>query len=303
MLKKILLLFLIITSCKSPKENINFPEQTAFEKIKTVDYELIKVENQKGLLILFPCFPCDASNTLSEFNITDICVKNGFSILAMNLNQRLYLKQIEKEDLAGKLNKIVEAHKLSTNKMFVGGFSSGGNVSFLICDFLIKTKNKMQPKGVFLVDSPIDLLGLYKTSKKNLRLNFSEASVQESAWIQSMLYEEFGNPDNGIGNYELNSPYTFETQNIDNLSGLKDLKIRFYTEPDLDWWKEYANNDYEDLNAFYIQNLADKLQAEFGHKNVEIITTENRGFRVNGRRHPHSWSIIDENDLLVWMKK
>lgn len=56
-----------------------------------------KVNILKGLLILFPCFPCDAENTLSEFKIKKISVKNGFSVLAMNLNQHLFLKPTEKQ--------------------------------------------------------------------------------------------------------------------------------------------------------------------------------------------------------------
>ncbi|WP_103867483.1 hypothetical protein [Aquimarina sp. I32.4] len=303
MTKYIIILLLIITSCKGESEKDNRTEKPKFEIIKTSEYELIKTENQKGLLILFPCFPCDAKNTLSEFKIAEISIKNNFSVLAMSLNQRLYLNQKEKQELAEQLTEIIREQNLSKENIFVGGFSSGGNVSLLICDYLKKNKSQIQPKGVFIVDSPIDLLGLYRTAEKNLKLNFSESSIQESTWIKNMFDKEFGNPLDSIKSYEQNSPYTFKTENIDNLKGLEKLKIRFYTEPDLKWWKEYAKNEYEDLNAFYIQKLSDKLKAEFGNKNIELINTKNRGYRANGDRHPHSWSIVNEKDLINWMKK
>jgi hypothetical protein len=38
-----------------------------------------------------------------------------------------------------------------------------------------------------------------------------------------------------------------------------------------------------------------------GFKHVELITTENKGYRANGQRHPHSWSIVDGKDLIKWM--
>ena len=142
---------------------------------------------------------------------------------------------------------------------------------------------------------------LYRTAEKNLKLNFSESSVAESKWIKEMLDNEFGNPENGIVNYEINSPFTLETQNIDNLKSLEKLKIRFYSEPDLKWWKEHAKNDYEDLNAFYIQKLSEHLKTEFGKNDVEFIKTKNKGYRENGERHPHSWSIVNEKDLVNWM--
>ncbi|MGG6232412.1 hypothetical protein [Tenacibaculum sp. SDUM215027] len=303
MTKYIIILLLIITSCKGKSEKINRTKKPKPEIIKTAEFELIKAENQKGLLILFPCFPCDAENTLSEFKIAEISVKNDFSVLAMNLNQKLYLSQKEKQELTEQLTRIVKEKNLSEENIFIGGFSSGGNVSLLIGDYLVKNESQIQPKGVFIVDSPIDLLGLYGTAEKNLKLNFSESSIQESTWIKNMFDKEFGNPSNGINTYEQNSPYTFKTENIDNLKGLEKLKIRFYTEPDLKWWKEYAKNEYEDLNAFYIQKLSDKLKIEFGENNVELINTENRGYRANGERHPHSWAIVNEKDLINWMLK
>ncbi|APG65417.1 hypothetical protein LPB136_08640 [Tenacibaculum todarodis] len=288
----IIILLLIGTSCKGkPKSEI----------IKTDEFELIKAENQKGLLILFPCFPCDAENTLSEFKITEISLENDFSVLAMNLNQRLFLRQIEKQKIAEQLESIITKNQLSKENIFIGGFSSGGNVSLLISDYLVESKSLIEPKGVFIVDSPIDLLALYKTAKKNLELNFSEPSIQEAKWIKEFFDNEFGNPKNGIVNYENNSPFTYETQNISNLKGLQNLKIRLYTEPDLKWWKENRKNDFEDLNAFYIEKVSDKLKSEFGNKNIELIKTENKGYRANGERHPHSWAIVNEKDLIKWM--
>jgi len=288
-------------SCKGQNERNNSIEKQTSEIISTKEFKLIRAENQKGLLILFPCFPCNAENTLNEFKIADISVKNGFSVLAMNLNELLYLKPNEKEELAEQLIKIVSEYNLHENNIFIGGFSSGGNVSLLITNYLIKNKSQIRPKGIFVLDSPVDLLGLYKTAEKNLKLNFSKPSIQESTWIKNSFDNELGDPEKGITNYEQYSPYTFETDNIDNLKGLEDLKIRFYTEPDLKWWDKHAKNSYEDLNAFYIQKLSDKLKTEFRTEKIELIKTKNKGYRANGERHPHSWSIVNEKELINWM--
>jgi hypothetical protein len=299
--KFVIILALITIPCKGQNEKNNPTEIPTPEIIKTSEFELIKAENQKGLLILFPCFPCDAENTLSEFKIKGISVKNGFSVLAMNLNQHLFLKPTEKQKLAEQLEIIISQNDLPNKNIFIGGFSSGGNVSLLISDYLVENKSQIQPEGLFIVDSPIDFLALYKTAKKNLEMNFAEPSVQEATWIKDFFDKEFGNPESGIANYEKNSPFTYETQNIQNLRGLKNLKIRLYTEPDLKWWKENRKNDFEDLNAFYIEKLSDILKSEFGNKNVELIKTENKGYRANGERHPHSWAIVNEKDLMIWM--
>lgn len=299
--KYIILLVLIAISCKGQIEKNNRSKKAKSEIIETANFKLIKAKNQRGLLILFPCFRCDAVNTLTEFKITEIGVKNDFSILAMNFNQHLYLTEIEKQELANPLTQIVRKYDLSEKNIFFGGFSSGGNVSLLMCDYLIENKNKIQPKGIFIVDSPIDLLGLYKTAQKNNKMNFSKTFTQESMWIKSFFDNTFGNPNTGIHKYEKYSPYTLETQNIENLKNLKNIKIRFYTEPDIKWWQENRNTDYKDLNAYYLKKLSDQIKTELENKNIDLIETKNQGYHANGKRHPHSWSIVNVNDLINWM--
>lgn len=287
------LILLMLSACFSS-------EKKTSPKTTTIEYELAKAENQKALLILFPCFPCDAENTKTEFKINDIALKNNISVLMLNFNQHLYLKEEEKEKLASQLNSILEKENLKSENVYIGGFSSGGNVSFLLSSYLIQTQNNIQPKGVFLADSPIDLLGLYRTSQKKISKNKAPESVEEAKWIVSEFDKTFGNPSGGISKYEENSPFTLESKSIQNIIFLKDLKVRLYTEPDTTWWKENRANDYEDLNAYSIEKLAEELKTRNFNK-TELIKTENRGYRSNGNRHPHSWSIIDENDLVKWV--
>ncbi|TQI71235.1 hypothetical protein JM79_2162 [Gramella sp. Hel_I_59] len=300
----ILILAVVLISCKGKdKEENKSTEKLNSERVSTSDFELIKSEKKNGLLILFPCLPCDAKNTLSELEIGEISVENGFSVLSMNFNHHLYLNLSEKKELKKQLEKIVSEYDLPNKNIFIGGFSSGGNVSLIMSDYLMESESQIQPKGVFVVDSPIDLLALYKTAQKNLDMNFSEASIQEASWIKNSFDKEFGNPENGIGNYEEYSPFILETQNIQNLKNLEKLKIRFYTEPDLEWWKKNRNNDYEDLNAYYLKKLSEKLRDEFDNKNIELIETVNQGYRADGVRHPHSWGIVNEEELIKWMKE
>ena len=304
MKKIILFILLTIVSCNEKNEKEKADKKASSNHVTTSNYELYKADDQKGLLILFPCYPCNAKNTLKELEIKDIGLENGFSVLAMNLNERLYLEDEEKELIAKNIVGIIEEQNLSKNNIFIGGFSSGGNISLLISSYLNRNNNKqIKLEGVFIVDSPVDLLGLYKVAQKNIDQNFSKPSVEESKWIIESLKQDFGDPENSISKFEMYSPYTFKTQNIENIKNLENLEIRFYTEPDLKWWKENAKNDYEDLNAFYIKELSKTLKARFKKSKIELIETKNSGYRKSGDRHPHSWSIVDETDLIKWMKE
>lgn len=286
------LLFLLLLSCNTIKKSTTYI---------TTDYELVKAKNQKALLVLFPCFPCDAEHTKQAFDISALCAQHDISILMLNFNKKLSLKKEDKDYLTILITNTINKHRLSKTNIVFGGFSSGGNISLLLGNHLLSNPETINPSGIFIVDSPVDILGLYNTSQKNLELNFSESSVQESLWIKSLLEQELGTPDSSLKTYEQASPYTDKTKNINNVSFLKKIKIRFYTEPDVAWWQKHAKNNYEDLNAFYIERLYETLKTEFNNPRIELIKTKNKGYKIDGRRHPHSWSIIDKQNLINWI--
>ena len=58
--------------------------------------------------------------------------------------------------------------------------------------------------------------------------------------------------------------------------------------------------DYDQMNSFYIERLSAVLKKS-SFRTIEYIKTENKGYRANGERHPHSWSIVDVDELIEWM--
>ncbi len=131
---------------------------------------------------------------------------------------------------------------------------------------------------------------------------YQKFMVQESNWLLETLGSNFGNPKDGIKKYEDKAVFTYSTDNTSNLKKLKNTKIRLYTEPDTLWWKNNRMADYKQMNAFYIEKLSKSLIGK-GYENVEYIPTINKGYRANGDRHPHSWTIVDKNDLINWILK
>lgn len=300
----LILIFVVVVSCKQKKEEKEqiATEKTKFTEIIKEDYELYKPNKEiNGVLILFGGYPENADDIKREFQILDIARENSIAVLLSNFNQKLWLEESEKRQLAKKLQNIIIENQLPTENIFIGGFSSGGVVSLLISNFIVGMKQfYIDPKGVFIVDSPIDLVALYKSSEKNIKRNFSEPSIQESTWLLETLGSNFGNPKDNIGKYEKNAVFTYSTNNTSNLKKLKRTKIRLYTEPDTLWWKENRMADYEQMNAFYIKKLSESLNKK-GYKSVEYIPTTNKGYRANGERHPHSWAIVDKTELINWI--
>lgn len=60
--------------------------------------------------------------------------------------------------------------------------------------------------------------------------------------------------------------------------------------------------DYYDLNCVDIAAMINLLQTQ-GNKEAKLVVTNNKGRRLNGMRHPHSWSIMDSKQCLDWILK
>ncbi|WP_162820091.1 hypothetical protein [Kordia sp. SMS9] len=296
-------IFLILSACseKKKQEKVNTHKKASYEQIVTPTYELEKPQGTaSAVLVLFGGYPEVASDIKREFNILKAAQQHNIAVLYSNYNRKLWFENNELETLAQQLNQIFTTHHLATDNVFFGGFSSGGNVALLLGNHLTASQNKLKPKGIFIVDSPIDLAVLYQSAEKNVNRNFSDVSVQEGRFLLQLLGDRFGNPAEAMETYEKYAVFTSETNHTDNLSSLKNTKLRFYTEPDTLWWQKERMASYEQMNAYYIQQLAQKLTAEnFTH--VEYIPTENKGYRANGERHPHSWSIVDVAELIKFM--
>lgn len=305
-MKKLITLYFISiivlsgASCSSDKSKSH--TKTKFKEVVTESYQLFQpIENINVVLILFGGFSESAEDIRREFDILKTAKNNHVAVIFLNYHKRLWLEESDQKQLANQLRQIFSENNLPQDRIFIGGFSIGGNIALLLSDYLHSlANNKVKLKGVFVIDSPVDLAELYEGAEKNVKRNFSEVSVQEGSWLLKVIGKKMGNPKKNISEFEKYSPYTLRTANINNLKALKNTRIRLYTEPDTLWWKRERQADYEQLNAYSIKQLSEQLK-EAGFVDVQCIQTKDKGYRSNGERHPHSWSIVDTEQLLSWM--
>jgi hypothetical protein len=293
------IVLVVLAACGAPPVS----EQTAKNEpapreIHTADYDLIIPAEQKALLILFPCFPCDAADTRTESRIADTATANGIAVLMMNFNRRILMSEAEQEEVISTIAGAVKEHDVDASNSVIGGFSSGGNVSVLLAKALLRSPEPpVKLKGVFAVDSPLDLVHLYECSKRDLAKTSFPAYKDEARYLIAFLDSALGSPADSLPNYERAAPLLNSSASV---ALLKDLPIRFYTEPDTAWWRTHRDDGYEELNAFAMKRIHDTLVA-MGNARAEYITTEGRGVQ-HGNRHPHAWSIVDERELVQWIE-
>lgn len=298
----LLLLLCFATGCGPHTSVDNNVGAEPMVEVKTTAYHLVQpAETPRAVLVLFGGFPQYADDIQREFDILEVAGSNGVAVVFLNFNQKLWLQETEKAQLARDLEALLLDNGLPTDNVYLGGYSSGGNMALLIGDFLeSNAETQLSPAGIFVVDSPVDLAELYVNARKNVARNFSAVSVQEGKWLIGLLGNAFGEPDANAETYTRYSVFTTKTGDIRNIAHLQNIPIRIYTEPDTTWWKENRKADYNQMNAYHLKKLHEQLtEAEFS--NVAFIATENRGFRADGERHPHSWSIVDGEKLIEWM--
>ena len=259
------------------------------------------MDNSKKILILFPGGASTSKEIKEEFDILPIATDNNISVLLMNFNRHLWIDENQTKGLAKKLDSIFIENKIEKNDVFFGGISIGGNVVLTLTNYLKQNKYSIKPKGVFIVDSPIDLYALYESSIKDVKnTKLTEERLEEPKMIISYFERKFG-VDSLLNNIQKVSPFTMETD-WNNVPNLKAIKLRFYIEPDSLWWMENRQTDFESTNAYAIQQISNHLGKE-GWNQIELIETKDKGFKSNGKKHPHSWSIVNPEELLNWIKE
>lgn len=292
---------ILLISCKQ-SEVTKATASNKITNITTKEYELIKSSDNEGLLIVFPGGGSNTAATKQEFKIVKRATEEGISILLMNIPLQLWLANEDSEMLASIITNAIEVNDLDTDRIFLGGMSIGGTHAVSLADYFIKSKAAIQIDGVFIVDSPLDLYALYESSQKDLlRKDFTEERLAEPKFIVELLEYEFGTGDTLLSNIQKVSPMTVKGWDTGKFRSLKKHKIRLYTEPDTLWLKETRGVEFESSNAFTIQQTYNLLHKQ--KYNVELIQTKDKGYRANGTRHPHSWSIVDVEDLILWMKE
>lgn len=117
-----------------------------------------------------------------------------------------------------------------------------------------------------------------------------------------MIMDEFikdfgGSPEEFPENYIKYSIFSYSEKDGGNAKYLKDTPVLLYTEPDIMWQMQNRHRDYYDLNCIDIAAMINLLQLQ-GNKNAQLVVTHNKGRRLDGMKHPHSWSIMDSQQCL-----
>ncbi|HEX2536265.1 MAG TPA: hypothetical protein VHK69_21135 [Chitinophagaceae bacterium] len=271
-------LYIVVFPPKLPYTGYLFLVPGMFQKPGDVllQTELPRIAARQGILTIIPTF------------------KTGIASFGMDTATQASFLEL--------LGAVRSRHRLTDQKFYVGGFSIGGTCALKYAELAIRNKYPVQPAAVFAIDAPLDFERMYRTMVREMRFpGTGKEILEENQYMLRRFNKEFGGtPDEALPNYYRLSPYSFSDTTQQAIQPLASLPIRLYTEPDV-LWALNEGVDYSGMNAFDFAALTNELR-RMGNKKVTLIPTADKGYRKpDHKRHPHSWSIAEPNDLVKWL--
>ncbi len=254
------------------------------------------------LLVLLDGYGGNADNFLVETKIDEAAFANNILTVCVPTGLRLYADTA----IVNLLNKIIgdvlTMYKIHKTKLVMGGFSSGGTILLRYAELCNANPAKYPaiPKMLFTGDSPVDLAGLYRSAKIELQKNFTGWWLDEARMIIDKLYSAFGDPEKNKKAWQTINPFNAGDTAAGNEKYLEDIAYRTYHDVDVEWQLQNRGRSLYQVNALDASELISRLQLR-GHKNANFIQSKIPGQRSDGRRHPHSWNIIDAEELMKWI--
>lgn len=233
--------------------------------------------------------------------ICEASYKQHTAVIVLSINQRLTLTDAILQVMNDLLDDAVKRYKLPEDKIAIGGWSMGGLFSMRYTEYSYQdsSKTRVRPKLVFSCDGPCDLENIYHNFQ--LKKNKYPESREPQYGIDELEKYCGGAPDKVANKYRYYSCYSHE-QDGGNAVYLKTIPLRIYADVDPNWWLSNRGVDMYDLNALD-QTAMILFLNENGNKDAEFINSFGKGYRIEGNRHPHSWSIIDPVEFMTWMNQ
>lgn len=288
--------------------NVEFPQSGQI--ILSDDVTVPKINNgytlwlpestkPKGLVVFFHA----RRDTVSEDFIISYALKNNLGVAYITTSNRFdFLFHKERlDELDGYLKEIIREYDVPPTNILYCGMSLAGTRALRMAIYQTDfSGTNPAPCAIAICDAPLDMMRFYTELKKAKERDVHPAAANEGAWVSAYLKRYLkGEPNEAVENYTYYSPYTYTDDGGPHLDKLKDIAIRAYTEPDVEWWMTTRGKDYYGMNAIDMAALIKDLRFK-GNERAELMLTKDKGIKPNGERHPHSWSIVDERDLIDW---
>ncbi len=280
-------------------------------------YYILAPQNVKGVLILMPSTGEGTENVIScNKKLMQLCYDNNIlsAVLSTNYNKGLESDTAAMNLLNTSFTDIIARYNAPADKFILSGLSLGGENAIQYTEISRSGKlyTSVKPLAVIGVDPPVDMAHLYERAKEEIALytrdstkltDSKKAALNEDYFLIDYFEKLFGgSPKEFPQKYIDGSQYSHSEPDGGNAKYLIDVPIRIYTDPDITWQMKNKSRNYYHMNCADQSAMINFLQIS-GNTRAEFIPALGKGYRLDGMRHPHSWSIVDPDECVSWMLK
>ncbi len=278
---------------------IELSEEVSIPKINA-GYTLWVPEDKKanGLITFFHA----RRDTIEADFIVEYAMERGLAVAFITTDNRVeFLFDSSKtQALENYIYNIISTYNIPKHNLLYCGMSLAGTRALKVTLFADHSKYKIKPRALAICDAPLDMVRFHKEAIKAKELNFNPLAANEGKWVSEYLERNLrGAPTARFEAYLEYSPYSYHHDAGQHAAAYHGIAVRCYTEPDIKWWMETRRKDYYGMNAVDLAAFINDLHIH-DHTEAELIITADKGRRPDGSRHPHSWSIVDEKEMVDW---
>ncbi len=256
-----------------------------------------------GVLVLFPGLGQVTENIFTDTKLPEVAYQNGYLTIGFAGRARFTADPVIQDRLNLVLNDVLEKNEVQANDFVLGGFSAGGTLALRYTELCYEFPDRfpIQPKGVFMADAPIDMYHIWALKEQDLKNEAAEISMKEAQFVERIFRAFYkGVPSENPELFVELSPFSINEEYGTNERFLKDVAVRAYHDVDIAWRLKNRNQTVRFDNYVATSELINRLLL-LGNERAEFVQTFQTGYRKDGKRHPHSWSIIDEEECIQWM--
>jgi len=300
--------FLYVLLLSAPMAFAQHTEKIWFDKSDSVYgyYTTIAPSGPRiqGALVLLDGYGGNADGFFADTKLHNVAYANEILTVCIPTGMHLYADSSMLALMNRILAEVVTRYQLRKNQFAIGGFSSGGTLALRYAELCHEQPAAFAilPNAVFDIDSPVDLVELFKSSERELKKDGKGWWLGESQMIIDRFNKELGPVTGDVKNYRAASPFLNSITGPGNEQWLKATAVRSYHDVDVNWYIQNRGRSLYETNTLQASAFINQLVQE-GNRQAEFISSKIQGRRANGQRHPHSWNIADEIDLIQWLKE
>jgi len=260
----------------------------------------------KGAMILLPGGNLEPESIFPETKLHGVAFLHNILVVTLSYGKTtIYLNDTVLHNINTVLTEVIEKYKIPKDKFVMGGYSAGGVTALSYTEYCkqFPDKSVINPQAVFTADSPVDLVDVWYTFQREIKKNYSQVAMNEAKYyLDKMQTDLKGTPLNNLDNYIKHSPYYNGAEDGGNAKYLLNTAVRLYYDPDVIWQLKNRRRSLFDMNELCASAMINYLLLN-GNDRAEFMIADRPAMRSDGSRHPHSWSVIEEVECIIWIEK